>query len=65
MLERIARGEYPQRPHTAFRGPSIEGIVGALWGVIWRALGRGRAFPYGPALVAGPYLALLLNGLLR
>lgn len=41
------------------------GIVGVLWGVIWRALGRGRAFPYGPALVAGPYLALLLNGLLR
>ncbi len=30
MLERIARGEVPQRPHTVFRGPSIEGIPGAL-----------------------------------
>ena len=30
MLERIAAGDYPQRPHTALRGPSIEGIVGAL-----------------------------------
>ena len=30
MLERIVRGDVPQRPHTAFRGPSIEGIPGAL-----------------------------------
>lgn len=30
MLGRIAAGDYPQRPHTVFRGPSLEGIAGAL-----------------------------------
>lgn len=36
----------------------LGGLLGVGWGVAWRASGRGRAFPYGPALVAGPFLAL-------
>lgn len=36
----------------------LGGLLGVAWGLVWRALGRGRAFPYGPALVAGPFLAL-------
>lgn len=36
----------------------LGGLLGVAWGVAWRASGRGRAFPYGPALVAGPFLAL-------
>lgn len=39
-------------------GLLLGGLLGVAWGVVWRALGRGRAFPYGPALVAGPFLAL-------
>lgn len=39
----------------------LGGLVGVAWGLIWRLGGRGRAFPYGPALVAGPFLALTLN----
>ena len=42
----------------------LGGIAGVAMGVTWRLLGRGRAFPYGPALIAGPYLALLLNSAL-
>ena len=42
----------------------LGGLAGVVWGIAWRALGRGRAFPYGPALVAGPYLALALNAFL-
>ncbi len=36
----------------------LGGLLGVAWGITWQALGRGRAFPYGPALVAGPFLAL-------
>ncbi len=36
----------------------LGGLLGVGWGVAWRASGRGRAFPYGPALVAGPFLAI-------
>lgn len=36
----------------------LGGVLGVGWGLAWRASGRGRAFPYGPALVAGPFLAL-------
>ncbi|MFZ0530818.1 MAG: prepilin peptidase [Propionicimonas sp.] len=37
-------------------------IAGALWGLVvrWRR-GADGAFPYGPALLLGPLLALLLN----
>lgn len=36
----------------------LGGLAGVGWGLCWRAMGRGRSFPYGPALVAGPFLAL-------
>ncbi len=39
----------------------LGGLLGVIWGVVWRALGKGRSFPYGPALVAGPYVALLAS----
>lgn len=42
----------------------LGGLLGVAWGLAWRASGRGRAFPYGPALVAGPFLALAGYGLL-
>lgn len=42
----------------------LGGLLGVGWGAVWRALGKGRSFPYGPALVAGPYLALLANAAL-
>ncbi|MFT4216361.1 MAG: prepilin peptidase [Micropruina sp.] len=38
-------------------------LLGVAWGVVWRASGRGRQFPYGPALVAGPFLALTASAL--
>lgn len=44
---------------TLFGALILGGLLGVLWGLVWRALGRGKAFPYGPALVAGPYLALV------
>ncbi|MFT4294755.1 MAG: prepilin peptidase [Micropruina sp.] len=40
------------------------GLLGVAWGLLWQASGRGRAFPYGPALVAGPFLALAASPLL-
>lgn len=48
---------YPTLAAALFLG----GLLGVAWGLLWRAGGRGRTFPYGPALVAGPFLALLLN----
>jgi len=42
----------------------LGGLLGVAWGLTWQALGRGKAFPYGPALVAGPYLALLAGATL-
>lgn len=35
-------------------------ILGACWGLLRRVLGRSGHFAYGPALWAGPFLALLL-----
>ncbi|MFT3971862.1 MAG: A24 family peptidase [Micropruina sp.] len=42
----------------------LGGVLGICWGLAWRASGRGRAFPYGPALVAGPFLALAGSALI-
>ncbi len=42
----------------------LGGLLGVAWGLVWRATGRGRAFPYGPALVAGPFLALAASAAL-
>jgi len=41
----------------------LGGLLGVGWGLVWQARGRGRAFPYGPALVAGPFLALAVLAL--
>ena len=49
---------------TLAGGLLLGGILGVAWGLVYRALGRGKAFPYGPALVAGPYLALAAIALL-
>lgn len=36
-------------------------VAGAVVGVAHRVLGRRGAFPYGPGLLAGPFLALLVR----
>lgn len=60
----------PHRPRhlgwTTLAGALLlGGLLGVAWGLTpWQALGRGKAFPYGPALVAGPYLALLAGATL-
>ncbi|MCW3156845.1 prepilin peptidase [Micropruina sonneratiae] len=41
----------------------LGGLLGVAWGLAWRATGRGRSFPYGPALVAGPFLALIARAM--
>ena len=38
-------------------------LVGAVWGVVHRLAGGRGAFPYGPGLLAGPFLALALTRL--
>lgn len=42
----------------------LASVAGVLLGVGSLLLRRGRAYPYGPALVLGPYLALLVAGAL-
>jgi leader peptidase (prepilin peptidase)/N-methyltransferase len=37
----------------------LSGVAGIVLGLAWRATGRGRLFPFGPALAAGCYLSLL------
>lgn len=36
--------------------------AGALWGLVARLVAGNRAFAYGPGLLAGPFLALVLIG---
>lgn len=38
-------------------------VVGAVAGVVHRVVGGDGAFPYGPSLLAGPFLALVLGAL--
>lgn len=45
--------------HFATWGLLLAGLVGVVLGLISVAARRGRAYPYGPALVLGPYVALL------
>lgn len=41
-------------------------LAGALWGAVaWMSRGRDGEFPYGPALLLGPFLALLLRRVLQ
>lgn len=37
----------------------FSGLLGVLLGLVWRALGRGPLFPFGPALAAGLFLCVL------
>jgi len=44
----------------------LGGVAGVVWGVVVRIRrGVDGPFPYGPALVTGPYLALLLQWVLE
>lgn len=51
--------------YTMLAGGLLFGsLAGLAWGLAWQISGRGKAFPYGPALVAGPFLALALRAAL-
>lgn len=39
-------------------------LIGAVWAVAVRLAGRGREFPYGPSMLLGPPVALLVKALL-
>ena len=57
---------------TALEGAMFAGwsvfagtLLGAIWGLVHTAIrGRGVPFPYGPALLAGPFVMLALRPLL-
>ncbi|MCK6418409.1 MAG: prepilin peptidase [Alphaproteobacteria bacterium] len=38
----------------------LSGILGVAQGILWNISGRGRAFPFGPALIVALYVLLLL-----
>ncbi|MCB1556583.1 MAG: prepilin peptidase [Alphaproteobacteria bacterium] len=40
----------------------LSGVIGLLWGVVWRFIRRADRFPFGPALILALYFLLLLNG---
>ncbi|QGN33329.1 A24 family peptidase [Microlunatus sp. Gsoil 973] len=40
-------------------------LIGAVIGVVWLTTGRRGPFPYGPALVSGPYAAAVLISVLQ
>lgn len=48
-------------PGFAFLSLTAGSVAGVVWGLAVLAAKRERAYPYGPALVAGPYLALILQ----
>ena len=52
-------------PALALAGLLLGSVAGLVWALLarWRR-GRDGPVPYGPALVAGPYLALLVQALL-
>jgi prepilin signal peptidase PulO-like enzyme (type II secretory pathway) len=35
------------------------GVLGIAFGVVWRVLGRGQMFPFGPALAASLWVCVL------
>jgi leader peptidase (prepilin peptidase)/N-methyltransferase len=39
----------------------ISGVLGIVLGLVWRMAGRGKIFPFGPALIAGFYLLLVFT----
>lgn len=42
--------------------PLLAGIAGVATGLMWRASGRGKEFPFGPALIGALFVCLLLPG---
>jgi prepilin signal peptidase PulO-like enzyme (type II secretory pathway) len=37
------------------------GLLGILWGIVWRVFVGQSRFPFGPALIVALYICLLLN----
>lgn len=47
---------------TATTAIVLGALVGAVWGVVWRVRRRGEGeYAYGPSIVLGPYLALVVG----
>lgn len=47
---------------TATTAIVLGALVGAVWGVVWRLRRRGGVeYAYGPSIVLGPYLALVVG----
>ena len=42
---------------------ALSGVLGIVFGVVWRLSGRGRAFPFGPGLCASLLLGVFWPGL--
>jgi leader peptidase (prepilin peptidase)/N-methyltransferase len=40
----------------------IAGLLGVWIGIIWKMTGRGKVFPFGPALILSLYLLLMVGG---
>lgn len=43
----------------------VSGVTGVAFALLWRRLGGGREFPFGPALALGLFLCLLFPALTR
>ena len=43
----------------------VSGVSGVAFAMLWRRLGGGRGFPFGPALASGLFLCLLFPALVR
>jgi prepilin signal peptidase PulO-like enzyme (type II secretory pathway) len=41
----------------------LAGIIGILWGAVWRFLYKEPLFPFGPALILALYICLILQGI--
>ncbi len=43
----------------------LSGVLGGVFGILWRRAGGAEAFPFGPALAAALYLCLLFPAITR
>jgi leader peptidase (prepilin peptidase)/N-methyltransferase len=51
---------------TATTAIVLGALVGAVWGVVWKIRSRdGVEYAYGPSIVLGPYLALVVGLLIQ
>lgn len=37
------------------------GLIGLLWGLLWRLMGKGDVFPFGPAIIISLYTGILVQ----